>query len=260
MTSARSVERTLKNAGRELVMPSPLRSFATAKDLPILVLLVQESPSMALRVRLHTTRWRVFGSGSSAARLRVYPEGAERRVIKAVDTIDDGSVLSKGHTITTQPTTSRTVTLGERRRWYVHVALLLSLAGSLLSLIYLSRSITIHVIFGVTFMVMMVIHLFQRRRTITSLLKRLFGSTARTSAASRLAISDIILELLVLDVLVSGVVDALRHQATQFPWATALHIPPGLSQWHKLAAIVLVVYATIHIIRRRKRLRRSHIQ
>ena len=29
---------------------------------------------------------------------------------------------------------------------------------------------------------------------------------------------------------------------------------------HKLAAFVLVVYATVHLIRRRKRLRRSHIQ
>jgi hypothetical protein len=130
----------------------------------------------------------------------------------------------------------------------------------LLSLIYLSRSITIHVIFGVLFMVMMLFHLFQRRRTITTLLKRLFGRQPRSGALARLAISDVILELLVLDVLISGVVDGLQHHATQFPLAAALGLPPGLSQWHKLAAIVLVVYATVHITRRRKRLRRSHIQ
>ncbi len=135
-----------------------------------------------------------------------------------------------------------------------------SLAGSLLSLIYLSRSITIHVVFGVLFMITMLFHLYQRRRTVTTLLKRLVGLQPRTKSLTRLAISDIILELLVLDVLVSGVVDGLQHHATQFPFAAALGLPPGLSQWHKLAAIVLVVYAIVHIIRRRKRLRRSHIQ
>jgi hypothetical protein len=162
--------------------------------------------------------------------------------------------------ITSLPAKQKTLTSGERRRWYVHLALMVSLAGSLLSLIYLSRSITIHVIFGVWFMVMMVFHLFQRRRTVTSLLKRLTGVQTRTRALTRLALSDIILELLVLDVLVSGLVDALRHQATQIPFAAGLGLPPGLSQWHKLAALVLVVYALVHIIRRRKRLRRSHIQ
>jgi hypothetical protein len=135
-----------------------------------------------------------------------------------------------------------------------------SLAGSLLSLITLSHSITLHVIFGVWFMVMLSFHLYQRRRTIKTLLRRLFGVQTRVRAASRLAISDIILELLVLNVLVSGIVDGVNHHATQFPLANALHLPPGLSQWHKLAAVVLVVYATVHVIRRRKRLRRSHIQ
>lgn len=149
---------------------------------------------------------------------------------------------------------------GERRRWYVHLALLVSLAGSLVSLIYLSRSITAHVIFGVLFMVMMLVHLFQRRRTIASLLKRLLGARTRTRAATRLAISDIVLELLVLNVFVSGIVDGVGHHATQMPLANVIGLPPGLDQWHKLAAIVLVVYATVHIIRRRTRLRRSHIQ
>jgi hypothetical protein len=148
----------------------------------------------------------------------------------------------------------------ERSRWYVHLALLASLAGSLLSLIYLSHSITIHVIFGVWFIVMMLMHLFQRRRTIKSLLKRLAGFQPRTRSTTRLAISDVIFELLTLNVLVSGIVDILKHHSTQFPLAASLHLPPGLDQWHKLAAIVFVVYAIVHVTRRRKRLRRSHIQ
>jgi hypothetical protein len=151
-------------------------------------------------------------------------------------------------------------TTGERRRWYVHLALLVTLAGSLLSLIYLSHSITIHVIFGVLFMAMLLFHFYQRRRTIASLLKRIVGIQSRTRGTTRLAVSDIILELLVLDVLLSGVVDGVNHHATEMPFASAIGLPPGLSQWHKLAAVVLVVYATVHVIRRRKRLRRSHIQ
>ncbi len=167
---------------------------------------------------------------------------------------------STARSVIISPSRSHSLAGGERRRWYVHLALLVSLAGSLLSLIYLSHSITIHVIFGVWFVVMMVFHLYQRRRTITSLLRRLFRGRSSSGAPKRLAISDAVLELLVLDVLVSGIVDALSHQATQLPFASALGLPPGLSQWHKLAAIVLVLYVIVHVVRRRKRLRRSHVQ
>jgi hypothetical protein len=172
-----------------------------------------------------------------------------------VNTIEE---KGRGATIST-PSTRITATRGERRRWYVHLALMVTLAGSLLSLITLSHSITVHVIFGVLFMVILLLHFWQRRRTITSMFKRIVGLQTRTRVSTRLAISDLILELLVLNVLVSGIVDGLQHHATQFPFATALGLPPGLSQWHKLAAIVLVVYAVVHITRRRKRLRRSHI-
>jgi hypothetical protein len=116
------------------------------------------------------------------------------------------------------------------------------------------------VIFGVWFMAMLMFHFYQRRRTISMLLRRLVGAQTRARASTRLIVSDIILELLVVDVLVSGLVDGLDHHATQFPLASALGLPAGLSQWHKLAALVLVIYATVHFIRRRKRLRRSHIQ
>ncbi len=136
----------------------------------------------------------------------------------------------------------------------------MTLAGSLFSLIYLSHSITIHVIIGVLFMVMMLLHLFQRRRTIKALRNRLMRMHAGTGPRARLAISDMILELLALNVLVSGGVDILKHHVTQFPLAAALHLTPGLDQWHKIAAIVFVMYAIVHVTRRRTRLRRSHIQ
>ncbi len=94
-------------------------------------------------------------------------------------TIDERTPVIEGCTVTTLPAKPNAVTSGERRRWYVHLALMVSLAGSLLSLIYLSHSITIHVVFGVLFVVVMLVHLFQRRRTIKTLLQRMFGVQTR---------------------------------------------------------------------------------
>ena len=95
---------------------------------------------------------------------------------------------TKGSTLVDFPATSKPVLGAERRRWYVHLALLTSLAGSLVSLIYLSHSITIHVIFGVLFMVMLIFHLYQRRRTVKALLKRLAGVEVRSKPSVRLAL------------------------------------------------------------------------
>jgi hypothetical protein len=158
------------------------------------------------------------------------------------------------------PVKSITVLHGERRRWYVHLALLVTLAGSLVTLIYLSRSITIHVIFGVAFMVFVLFHLFQRRRTVTSFAKQLAGFTRRSKGPSRLAVSDTILELLVANVLISGIVDIVNNQATQLNFLGTLGFPAGLIQWHKLASFILVLYVIVHVARRWKRLRRSHIR
>jgi hypothetical protein len=158
------------------------------------------------------------------------------------------------------PTTVRAERGTERRRWYVHLVLLASLAGSLLSLIWLSRSITLHVVIGVVFMAVLLAHFIQRRRTITSILKQLLGVKARARGAIRLAASDVILELLVLDVLVSGIVDVVNHQTTQLNFLAPFGWPPGLIQWHKVASFLLVIYATVHVVRRRRRLRRSHIR
>jgi hypothetical protein len=152
-----------------------------------------------------------------------------------------------------------TVVAGERRRWSVHLALLVTLAGSLLTLVFLGRSITLHVVVGVAFMVLVVAHLAQRRRTVSALARQWATGKGHSRGPRRLALSDTILELLVVNVLVSGIVDALRHQSTVLPFAPTLGLPPGLDQWHKVAGIVLVIYAIVHVTRRRRRLRRSHI-
>jgi hypothetical protein len=158
------------------------------------------------------------------------------------------------------PVAPKSLSRVEQRRWYVHLGLLLSLAASLLTLITLSHSITAHVIVGVAFMVLLLIHLYQRRRTIASLFKRFAGSSVHAPSSKRLALSDLILALLVANVLLSGIVDGVSHQATQIPILANMGFPAGLVQWHRLAALVLVVYIVVHVVRRRKRLRRSRIR
>jgi hypothetical protein len=156
--------------------------------------------------------------------------------------------------------TSKAVARSENRRWYVHLALLVTLAGSLVTLVYLSHSITIHVIFGVAFMVLLLFHLVQRRRTVASFVRQFARTTRRSKGPSRLAISDTILELLALNVLISGIVDIVNHQATELNFLGSIGFPAGLIQWHKLASFVLVIYAVVHVSRRWRRLRRSHVR
>lgn len=148
----------------------------------------------------------------------------------------------------------------QRRRWHVHLTLLVTLGGSLVSLVWLSHSITIHVIVGTGFMVILVAHFVQRRRTIVALAHELQRRTSHRRRVRRLALSDAVLELLVLDVLASGLVDALHHHSTDVPFLSALGVSPGLVQWHKLAAVALTVYAATHVVRRRRRLRHSSIR
>lgn len=158
------------------------------------------------------------------------------------------------------PVTTKSRSSAERRRWYVHLGLLFCLVASLLTLITLSHSITAHVIFGALFMVLLCGHLYQRRRTVKSLLNCLVTTRSQSQSSRRMAVSDTILLLLVFNVLISGVVDGVSHQETQLPFLSSLGFPAGLVQWHKLAAFILVVYAIAHVVRRRKRLRRSRIQ
>jgi hypothetical protein len=40
----------------------------------------------------------------------------------------------------------------------------------------------------------------------------------------------------------------------------SIGFPPGLTQWHKLASFVLVIYLVVHISRRWRRLRHSRVR
>jgi hypothetical protein len=146
-----------------------------------------------------------------------------------------------------------------RRRWIVHLALLLGFAAALLSLIELTKNylghsgITDHAIIGVAVFVLVVVHLIQRRHTVGRLLARLAGRSK--DARTRLATSDMILWLLTFNVTVSGVADFVSGHEIFLP----IPGPFIFQKWHEVAALVLVVYVIVHVIRRWSRLRNSRI-
>jgi len=72
----------------------------------------------------------------------------------------------------------------------------------------------------------------------------------------RLVVSDAIFAFLAVNVLASGIFDLVTGTNTRIPL-------PGLSLfigWHSLSALLFLGYLIAHVIRRRKRLRRSLIR
>ena len=149
-----------------------------------------------------------------------------------------------------------------RNRWLVHLALILGLLATVTSAIFLSRKYfghsgtTDHSIIGVVVLGLVIVHLTQRRHTVRRLASRLFVRRTAAEHHSRLAESDLVLGILMLNATVSGVADFIAGH-TIF-----LSIPgPGIVQkWHAMSALVLLVYVIVHVVRRRKRLRTSHVR
>lgn len=98
-----------------------------------------------------------------------------------------------------------------RARWYVHLGLLALLAAALVTLAYLSVSISIHAVVGLVFVVLVTVHLFQRRRTVKRLMTQLAHAGSNIEREAGLAISDVVLAFVFLNVLLSGVVDWIRE-------------------------------------------------
>jgi hypothetical protein len=65
-----------------------------------------------------------------------------------------------------------------------------------------------------------------------------------------------ILWLLALDTTISGFVDFVQGHAVYLP----IPGPPFIQRWHELSGLILIVYVIVHVIRRRARLRTSHIR
>jgi hypothetical protein len=136
----------------------------------------------------------------------------------------------------------------------VHLGLLLTAAGALATLTILYIRNAIHADIGLAFAGLVVVHLAQRRRTVTRMMSQLVRAKSFAERRIRLVASDLILAFLTLNVLVSGVLDWSRGEPIQLP------LPPPFDRWHLLSSVALVIYLVVHVWRRRKRLRRSTIQ
>ena len=139
-------------------------------------------------------------------------------------------------------------------RWAVHLGLLCSAAAALGTLELLHVRIAIHTDVGLVFVGLVVVHLAQRRRTLARMAIRIVRARTIAGRGIRLAVSDLLLLFITLNVLVSGVLDWNRGMPIQLP------IPGPFGRWHAISALALVVYLAVHVWRRRKRLRRSAIR
>ena len=139
-------------------------------------------------------------------------------------------------------------------RSLVHLGLLLSVAGALGTLTILYIRNAIHADIGLVFVGLVVVHLLQRRRTVTRLASRLARARSFAERRIHLAGSDLLLAFITLNVLVSGVLDWSRGQPIELP------LPRPFDRWHLLSGVALVIYLIVHVWHRRKRLRGSTIQ
>jgi hypothetical protein len=144
-----------------------------------------------------------------------------------------------------------------RSRWVVHLALLTTIIVTLAPLLLFSVGprVTVHIVVACAFLGLVVIHLAQRRHTLGRLAGQLSRAGSRMKGR-RLAVSDAIFAFLVANVLASGIYDLATGQNQRFE-------VPGIGLylgWHTLSSLLFLGYLIAHVIRRRKRLRRSQIR
>ncbi|MHB8378494.1 MAG: hypothetical protein ACYDB2_01065 [Acidimicrobiales bacterium] len=149
-----------------------------------------------------------------------------------------------------------------RFRWLVHLALIVLFLAAVISAVFLSRKYlghsgtTNHSLIGLLFLGLVIVHLGQRRQTVRRLLSRFFRRTKSTGHRSGQAVSDMILWTVTLNAMVSGVADFLVGHTIFL----SIPGPSVLQKWHAMSVLVLLVYVIVHVVRRRKRLRTSHIR
>lgn len=149
-----------------------------------------------------------------------------------------------------------------RRRWVVHVALILAFLAAVASAIFLSKKYlghsgtTDHSIIGLIVLALVVVHLIQRRSTVKRLISKLVGRRGSTETRPRQAESDLILWLLTLNATISGLVDFIKGQTIYL----SIPGPAFFHKWHAMSVLVLLVYVIVHVLRRRARLRTSRIR
>ncbi len=144
-----------------------------------------------------------------------------------------------------------------RSRWAVHLALLITVIVALVPLLLFNVNprVTVHIALACVFFGLVIVHLTQRRHTLRRLTAQLMRAGSRMTGR-RLALSDAIFGFLVINVLASGIYDLATGQNTRVP-LPGLHLFIG---WHSLSSLLFLGYLIAHVIRRRKRLRRSRIR
>jgi hypothetical protein len=143
-------------------------------------------------------------------------------------------------------------------RWLVHLLLLASFAASLATVTLITEG-TLHLVMGLAFVALVVVHVAQRRHTVMRLLGNLGRARSWAARRGRLAWSDTLLALLTVNVLVSGIWDLLSGtQVILHP--RSVGIPFRNIGWHVLSALVLLASLCVHVARRSGRLRRSVVR
>jgi hypothetical protein len=145
-----------------------------------------------------------------------------------------------------------------RARFAIHLCLLATLGASLVT-VTLTTEGWPHLVVGLAFVVLVGVHVAQRRYTVARLLGTLGRARAWFRRGGRLAWSDVILALLTFNVLVSGIYDLLSgNQVILHP--RDVGIPFRDIGWHVASALVLLVYLCVHVTRGWGRIRRSVIR
>lgn len=145
-----------------------------------------------------------------------------------------------------------------RARFLVHLVLLATFAASLATVTAMTEGWP-HLVIGSAFVGLVVVHVAQRRHTVARLLGNLGRPVTWLKRRGRLAWSDLILAVLTLNVLVSGAYDlASGGQVILHPRSAG--IPFRDIGWHVSAALLLLAYLSVHVVRRWGRIRRSVIR
>ena len=130
-----------------------------------------------------------------------------------------------------------------KQRWWVHLGLMVTTVVSLI----LEPILTVHIVLGLAFTVLVVVHLVQRRRIGATLARRLGALRGLARKPDRLAVADAMLTLFTLAMFISGIWDWVLGHPTRI-------------RWHAITGVVLAGFLLVHTLRRWRRLRTSHIR
>ena len=128
-------------------------------------------------------------------------------------------------------------------RWIVHVILI----GSAITSLVLEPVLSLHVAFGLVFVLFVGFHLAQRRRVSKRLATRLLKVQKLLAPGGRLALADGFLFIITMAMLLSGFWDLWAPHHTKI-------------RWHAITGVVLTIFLVVHTVRRWKRLRFSQIR